>query len=327
MTTDTRPIRELLESLDIQLPIEFLARIDVEEYLDELDKSVSLVTGERQRLSELLQAAEHITPRQLKMAHAAQHGGKPDFADVLIENGALTPHESDVVHEFQHRRTGMETISTRCALGNILVANRQITRRELEEALRRQIASGRRLGEELIHAGNATPAQISGGLSLQRKLVAIALALATALSPLSGLVQSAEAAQATGNMTVSVKVLAQAKLQVGYQVTQLKVTDADVSRGYAEVESASRFSISTDNQYGYSVEFRATGNLFDSAQVVGLGRTVRLGADGGTVFLRGTLSPNVAHELSYRFVLSPGTVPGTYPWPLLLTVSALPSPP
>ena len=192
--------------------------------------------------------------------------------------------------------------------------------------MHQQIDSGRKLGEELIHTGHASKVQIDRGLSLQRLLLAVALAVATALAPVAGIVPAAQAGQASTNMAVSIRVVAGAKMQTDYQAAQLTVTAADIARGFVEIQSASRFFISTDQGSGYSVEFRPVGNLFDSAQVVGLGRTVQLSADGGTVFLRDTLSPNIPHELSYRFNLSPGTLPGTYPWPLQLSVSALPAP-
>ena len=207
-------------------------------------------------------------------------------------------------------------------LGAILVATGQITRAQLEYALRRQAATGRRLGDELIKAGQASKGQIEGGLLLQRKLVTDALIMATMLAPLASTVPSAQAGQ-TASMQVSVTVIANTKVRTDYQATQLKITEADVTRGYIDVSAASRFLVSTNSRSGYLVEFYPIGNLFESVQIEGLGNAVRLGADGGTIVQRNPLLTNMNHELSYRFILRPDAQSGSYQWPLLLSVRPL----
>ena len=235
------------------------------------------------------------------------------------------------MQEFQRRRTDVANLSGATghfALGNIMVANHEITRAQLEDALRRQVGSGRRVGEELIHAGHANERQVTNGLSLQRRLVAYAMAITAGLVPLAGLVAPVAAGQAHGTMAVSVTVVAEAGMQSAYQAAQLKIAADDVARGFVDVPAASRFAVTTNSPVGYSVEFHSVGKLFDAVQVVGLGRAVQLGADGGAVFVRGALptGPGLGamHELNYRFTLSPGTLPGSYPWPLQLSVHALP---
>jgi hypothetical protein len=71
------------------------------------------------------------------------------------------------------------------------------------------------------------------------------------------------------------------------------------------------------------MQFHPVGNLFESVHVDGLGNTVQLGADGGAIVQRGAQASNLTHELSFRFDLHPDTAPGTYPWPLLLSVRGL----
>lgn len=327
MGVDTKPIASTLESLlaalGVQLPVEFLSRLSVEEFLDGLDGVASLAPGERQRLADLLHAAFHITPHQFDDAVSEQQREHRNLADVLVTSGALTQREKDVVREFQLRRSSAAAPSAQTALGNILVANHQITRTQLEDALRRQVASGRRLGEELIHAGHVSKDQVNGGLQLQRKLIAYALAFLVGLAPLAATVPSAQAGQASSTMTVSATVTAEAKMQTLHQAAQLKITETHVARGYVEVQAASRFSVSTDSPAGFSMEFHPVGNIFDSVQVVGLGRPFELGAEGGTMILRGPQVPNQIHDLNYRFMLRPGTQPGDYPWPLQLSVRPL----
>src|SRR5437773_10052201 len=56
-------------------------------------------------------------------------------------------------------------------LGEILVAQGHISRKQLEAALASQQKSGRRLGEELIKAGYVKRAVVSRALRIQRRIV------------------------------------------------------------------------------------------------------------------------------------------------------------
>ena len=213
--------------------------------------------------------------------------------------------------------------SGKFALGNILVANGQITRAQLESALLGQASTGRRLGEELISACHASKEQIKSGLLLQKRLVACALAITVGLAPLVTMVPAAEAAQTSAAIQVSARVVASARMRTAHQATQLRITAADVARGYAEAPAASRFSVATNSRSGYLLEFHPVGDVFESVHVGGLGSTVQLGSDGGAIVQRGLQPPDLTHELSFRFTLRPGAQPGSYPWPLQLSVRTL----
>ena len=206
------------------------------------------------------------------------------------------------------------------ALGHILVANGEITPAQLEEALHRQAHSGKRLGEELVCAGHASKKQIDEGLQLQRKIIAYALALSTGLVPLAPTVAMANP---TAAVAVSAVVIANVKLRAVHQETQLTITAADVVRGYVDVASGSRFAVQTNSRTGYSMQFSPVGSLFASVQVDGLNHPVRFGPEGGTVVQRRTVAPDQAHDLSFRFVLQSDAQPGTYRWPLQMSVRAL----
>lgn len=320
MQTNIKTVDTILSALGISLPVDLLSRLDIVEYLDQLDHVLALAAGERQRLGDLLRAAERITSSQLDEALAEQRRGGRKLGEILIEKGLLMERERDAVLEFQRRQTGVAPVSGKFALGNVLVANGQITRSQLEDALLRQVTSGRRLGEELITAGHASKNQVDEGLFLQRKLIAYALAVTMGLAPLG---PSAEAAQKSAALAVSVTVIANAKLRTHYQAAQLKISAADVARGYVEAPTASRFSVATNSRSGYLMDFHPVSDLFESVHVGGLAQAGHIGAEGGTIVQRGPLSPNGTHELSYRFNLRPDVVPGNYPWPLQLSVRAL----
>jgi hypothetical protein len=229
----------------------------------------------------------------------------------------------DVPREIGGRQVGWAPAADKLALGNILIANGQITRTQLDSALLRQAGSGKRLGEELIEAGHVSHGQIEGSLRLQRRLMAYLLSLTVGLAPLATMAPSAEAAQARALMPVSVTVVASARMQSQYQAKEVAITAADVARGHVEISAASRFSVASNSLSGYRIEFHPLSDFFESVSVAGLGNPVKLGADGGTIVQRGPLPPNLTHELSFRFMLRPGTLPGHYPWPLQLAVRAL----
>ncbi len=300
MSANMKTVDSALSAQGVDLPAEMLSRLAVEAYLDEVGHTAPMTSGERQRLTELLLAVE-----------------------ILLEKSVLTRRETEVFLEFQRRKAEALPATGKFALGNILVANGQITRQQLEQALHRQAHSGLRVGEELIRAGHVNRGQLEGGLVTQRKLAAYALAVSVGFVPLATLVSSAQAAQTNAAMQVSVKVVASAKMQTAYQATQLTISEADVARGYVEIPAAERFSVTTNSRIGYLVEFYPVGKLFESVLIDGLGAPVQLGADGGAIVQRGVVSPNMTHELSFRFTLSPDTLPGSYLWPLQSSVRAL----
>jgi hypothetical protein len=323
MKSSISTVDTIMSALGVRLPAEFLPKLEIEEFLDQCGQLTALETDERQHLGEVLRAAENFGRRQSSAALGQAPGAHLNFSEPLAGQAALTARERAMIQDYQQHEHGIPMVSGKFALGNILVAKDEITRVQLEDALRRQSETGRRLGEELIQCGHVSAGQVEGGLRLQRKLIACALAIVVGLAPLPGLVPAAEAVQRSAAMPVSVTVIANAKLKSSYQATQIKVTAADVVRGYVEVPAASRFTVATNSRSGYLLEFHPVGNLVESVQVGGLGNAVQLGADGGIIVQRGIPSPNLTHELSFRFSLSPDTLPGNYPWPLALSVRAL----
>jgi len=323
MNTNGNNAGHFLSTLGVIVPDSLLADFKIEKYLEQLDQALPLSARERECLEELLQVAERITPEQLEDAIAEQKRDSRKLEEILVEKNLLTQSERDVVLEFQRRHGGAALVSGELALGNILVTSGQVTRSQLRDALHRQEVSGRRIGEELIEAGTITRRQVESGLRLQRKLIISALIVAVGLGPNAAIASTSEGAQASSSMPVSVTVIANAKIRNEFQVTQLKITENDVSRGYVDIQDASRFSVSTNSRVGYLLEFHPVSHLFESVEVSGLGSPVQLGADGGAIVQRGPLPSNLTHVLGFRFYLGKNTVPGNYPWPLLLSIHTL----
>lgn len=319
MNADVRNLDAVLSTLGIVAPADVLERLDIPDRLDRLDQVLALAAGERLRLGELLRAAGRITPEQLEDVLAEQQRSGRKLGEILVERGYLSQRECDTVLEFQRRQAGAVRGAGKLNLGSILVATGQITREQLEGALRRQATTHRRLGDELVEAGLASRGQVERGLSLQRKLVTCALNVALSLASTAA-VTDADAGQAKASMQVSAIVVSWAPaIQVDYQAAQLTITPEDVARGYVEAPAASQFRIQGGTRSGWLVDFFVRGSLFTSVQIEGIGGSAQVGADGGTLFLRSRSHDGVT-RLSYRFTLGAEVRPGTYQWPLAMSV-------
>jgi len=205
-------------------------------------------------------------------------------------------------------------------LGEILVAQGHISRKQLEAALASQQKSGRRLGEELIKAGYVKRAIVSRALRMQRQITVAAMCSTLAVSTIAPAV---EAASQRGQIAVSAVVPAQIVAQVVEQPSEITITDADVLRGYVEVPVGSRLRVTSNNPAGYFIDFFTRLAIFRSVRVSNSAGSADLGPDGGTIIERGQHGRNLPLDLSYRFMLAANAQPGTYAWPLTLNVRPL----
>jgi hypothetical protein len=101
-----------------------------------------------------------------------------------------------------------------------------------------------------------------------------------------------------------------------HQAKVIDVTSEDVARGFVQIAGGSRLLVATRSQGDYALHFATRGALFRSVQIEGIGRTVELDAQGGTVVQRDVPAGKAVVAVNYRFQLAPATVPGTYAWPL-----------
>jgi hypothetical protein len=137
------------------------------------------------------------------------------------------------------------------------------------------------------------------------------------------LAKAVEVFAAYAPIPVSVTVISNSKMEFSYQSTQLNITNDDVAQGYIDVPSALRFSVNTNSRSGYLLDFYPIGHTFSSVRIKGLGDSIQLGADGGTIVQRGMFPKKTAYELGFRFMLDPAIHAGSYPWPLKISVRSL----
>ena len=101
-----------------------------------------------------------------------------------------------------------------------------------------------------------------------------------------------------------------------HQAKVIDVASEDVALGFVQIAGGSRLIVVTRSQGDYALQFATRVALFRSVRIEGAGRAVELGAQGGTVVERNAPAGRTVVSVSYRFDLAPGTVPGTYAWPL-----------
>jgi hypothetical protein len=202
-------------------------------------------------------------------------------------------------------------------LGELLLAQRAITKGQLAAALERQKTSGRRLGEELIHAGVVKRSVVSRALRVQRRFM-IGAMVTLGVSTIQHDVEAAVRSQIAVTATVPARAISEQQTQLA----ELTISAADIARGYVEIPAASRLRVSANNPDGYAVDFFPRLPIFKSVTVSSSSATARIGAEGGTMIVRGQHGMKMLLDLSYRFELGENVAPGSYAWPLALSVRA-----
>lgn len=146
---------------------------------DALPATVSIAAGERQLLGELLVRSGRVTGDQLDQAISEQRRTGEKLGEVFTRLGMLTEGQLSALLDFQISQDAVNDSPLR--LGELLVATGQITREQLESALRRQAYSRSRLGEVLVEAGYVRPSRIRHGIRVQKMLVNAVLAAVISL--------------------------------------------------------------------------------------------------------------------------------------------------
>jgi hypothetical protein len=103
-----------------------------------------------------------------------------------------------------------------------------------------------------------------------------------------------------------------------HQVQVVHVTAEDAARGVVEVRGGSRLVVTTHASSRYALDFSNQGTVFRPIGIKGAG-TVKLGPKGASAVQQQPAARHVV-ALDNKFALAPGTRPGTYPWPLAMTV-------
>lgn len=127
------------------------------------------------------------------------------------------------------------------------------------------------------------------------------------------------------SMTVSATVLKHASLRVLAQPSALVVTPQDVARGYVDVSTPAQVAIKSNSPRGYMLEFASEGDFMRQILVKGLSSELQLAPAGGAVMQppSATGVTRTTLQLGFRFMLAEDARPGTYAWPVHLSVTPI----
>ncbi|MDH5359489.1 MAG: hypothetical protein OEX03_02950 [Gammaproteobacteria bacterium] len=142
--------------------------------------------GERCILGELLVQAKRITRIDLDVCLKIQQHTGEKLGYILKRQGYITTAELNALLAFQSQQGSLDEKSGPLQLGNLLLANNEITQQQLEEALHIQKTQNKKLGHILIEQGFIKPASVKRNLDIQNRLLSLALGtLITAVSVLT----------------------------------------------------------------------------------------------------------------------------------------------
>lgn len=314
---------DILVDLGVLNKTELYAVLWIQRDFSTVERAIMAAAGVYRLLGELLLRAYCITQDQLDAALDEQKKTGQKLGEILLRLGFLNQQKLDVALSFQSR-LGERKVPSCLMLGELLVSAGYITHEQLEDSLKRQRESeqDKKIGEVLVAAGYAKQRHIDHGLRIQEKLVAAALIAALSFAPISEAVSAQSSTQTMSTqIQVTARVLARASMHVLRQPAEIVITDADIKRGYLDVNAGSVLEIKNNSRAGVNMTFETRGLSFKEATVSGLDREVTLGPNGGIITHKSIGTSVVA--LSYRFVFDESSQAGTYAWPLSVSVNPI----
>jgi hypothetical protein len=128
---------------------------------------------------------------------------------------------------------------------------------------------------------------------------------------------------AAGQFSVGASVQPVATLNMLLVQREIQLSPQDIERGVIDLPAAMQVEIRSNSPQGYVLNVQPRVPLFTRAQISGLESMVEVGAEGGSVVQRWQHQRVMRVSMGYRFYLMPGLTPGSYPWPLQLSVTPL----
>jgi hypothetical protein len=138
-------------------------------------------------------------------------------------------------------------------------------------------------------------------------------------------VAAAGAKDVHSEFSVSATVRAVAAIELQSAPTNLRISVADLERGYIDVAQPTQFTVRSNCPSGFALEVLTVAPVLSSMTIEGLDSGLSLGAEGGTIVQRWQKPQALRLSLKFRFALAPGLQAGNYPWPVRLAVRPLES--
>ncbi|MDZ4165569.1 MAG: hypothetical protein U1C55_10635 [Smithellaceae bacterium] len=208
-------------------------------------------------------------------------------------------------------------------IGEVLVQMGCVSENHVQYALEKQKSSGaqKKIGDILIEEGYVTKRHVREALKLQSLLVTAALIAAFLVNQIVGMTPAAQASSKAKSMEITTRVLPHWKLSVEYQAQEIVITEEDIRKGVVEVKAGTRLTIKNTSKAGYYLLFEGLGKPFKSLSLQGINGLGEVIITSPNALVHQEYSKTArTHELSYKFYLSDDVKPGTYPWPVLITL-------
>jgi hypothetical protein len=133
------------------------------------------------------------------------------------------------------------------------------------------------------------------------------------------------AADTRTQLAVSAQVLPVARLEQPGQPAMLAISAADLAQGFVDAPVPLHLMVYSNSRDGFAIDLHSLNPMFNSIIVQGLGPDVIVSGEGGSVVQRWQQPQTRALSLSFRFGLAAGLQPGSYPWPVQMSVRPLAS--
>lgn len=145
--------------------------------------------------------------------------------------------------------------------------------------------------------------------------VAAVVALALALSAPEELLSS------SAQVNVSAVVPKRVAMRVGAAPQVLRITRADIARGWVEVPEPTVIWVRTNSDDGFRLDLDVRGGYVSQLSMRGLSHEAVVGPAGGSVVQPGHLRSDTRFELRWRLRLDGTVQEGDHPWPVHLEAS------
>lgn len=280
-------------------------------------------------LGQILLEGGFITRRDLKRALAEQRRTGELIGAILVRAGAIKSEELEFVLPIQRDLASLDGAiglykSDRLDIGRMLVSAGRVSETQLKRALQKQRKTKKDIGKILVEEGVIDRKHLSFVQSLQKKtLTAIMTAVFSLASVMAGETASMRAQDidaGSGAVGVTATVMGRAAIKVISQTDELVITDADAERGYVEVSLGSIIEVRTNSRAGYALIFGPVKAPFRAIELDGLQRNIEISENGGWVVEPYPGKGPHTLEISYKFILADNAEPGTYAWPVRMSV-------
>lgn len=173
---------------EVMVRLGHLTRMELEFILAQ--QKGNTITGDadnvKQRLGDILRKSKRVSHRALGTAMAEQQRTNEKLGEVLLRLGLIDQVELDAVLSLQQDFNQGDPMAVRLLLGEILIASKRISRKQLAEALEHQRLTKKQIGQVLVDLGFVNKFDIRNALKIQAKMVAVGLVAMMSVSSLTG---------------------------------------------------------------------------------------------------------------------------------------------